>query len=62
MTATLDINVALIVSSLIVNIVAVAGIVFRANIRLESRLTKLETSFAFMVRLINGGALKLPED
>lgn len=62
MNATVDLNVLVMLSSLVGNILAVALIVYRSNIRLESRLTKLETSFAFLIRLINGGTIKLPEE
>jgi hypothetical protein len=62
MNAPVDINVLLVISTLIVNVVAVAGIVHGSSLRLEKRLTKLETSFMFILRIVQGKHMKFDED
>lgn len=48
----IDVNTLAIIIGMFVNVIAVAGIVTRSNVRLENRLTKMETSVAFVLQMM----------
>jgi len=49
---TLDINTMAIIVGLVVNVIAIGSIVTRSNVRVENRITRLETSVAFILQMM----------
>ena len=47
-----DIELLAIIGGLVINAVTIIGIVTKNNVRLESRITRLETSLAFLLHLM----------
>jgi len=48
----IDVNTLAIIAGLIVNVIAIASIVTRSNVRLENRITRVETSVAFILQMM----------
>ena len=48
----IDANALAVIMGLIVNVIAIASIVTRSNVRLERRLTRVETSVAFLLQIM----------
>lgn len=48
----IDINTIAIIAGLVVNVIAIASIVTRSNVRLENRITRVETSVAFILQMM----------
>ena len=49
---SIDVNLLAVLVGLVLNVLAIAGIVTRSNVRLESRITRLETSLAFLLHMM----------
>lgn len=48
----IDVNTLAIIAGLVVNVIAIASIVTRSNVRLENRITRVETSVAFILQMM----------
>lgn len=48
----IDVDLITIVGGLILNAVTIIGILTKSSVRLESRITRLETSLAFVLHLM----------
>lgn len=49
---SIDINTMAIIAGLVVNVIAIASIVTRSNVRLENRITRVETQVAFILQMM----------
>lgn len=48
----IDVNTLAIIAGLVVNVIAIGSIVTRSNVKLENRITRVETSVAFILQMM----------
>jgi len=49
---SVDLDIMALLIGLALNVIVIAGIVTRSNVRLENRLTRVETSVAFILQMM----------
>lgn len=49
---SVDLDIMALLVGLALNVIVIAGIVTRSNVRLENRLTRVETSVAFILQMM----------